>query len=90
MPPSLKNADDSIFRNFAGELLLCYGGTDRIKCTKIKGNTQIVFNLEFPGTNSKLNFFTDSVITRILFFIILIQAKIKCMNTLFIYLLAKI
>ena len=59
-PTSSRNGQDCIFRNFAGEILFCCGDTGFIKCSRIAGNTVVnTFELEFPGSNSKLSFFSD-------------------------------
>ena len=59
-PTSSRNGQDCIFRNFAGEILFCCGDTGFIKCSRIARNTVVnTFELEFPGSNSKLSFFSE-------------------------------
>ena len=61
--PSSTTLDDCIIRTFDSENLLCCGLTDLIRCARIDystNNIKNIFDLEFPGSNSKLTFFTDA------------------------------
>ena len=61
-PTGSSSREGCIYKHFASEKLLCCGGTNAIKCSRMFENNTLIktFDLDFPGENSKLTFFTDS------------------------------
>ena len=60
--PTKSSSREDCFRNkFTSEYLFCCGGNGLIKCGRFYENNTLIttFDLEFPGTNSNLKFFSD-------------------------------
>jgi hypothetical protein len=60
-PTQSSSREECFFKLFTSEYLYCCGGNDLIKCGRFFTNYTLIttFNLDFPGKNIKLNFFSD-------------------------------
>ena len=69
-PTGSGSREDCFYKKFVEESLFCCGDTDKIKCARFKENYDLIaiFDLEFPGQNSRVSFFTDSNTYGALFF----------------------
>ena len=85
-PTKSSSTEECFFKLFISEYLFCCGGNDEIKCGRFFTNYTLIttFDLDFPGQNIKLNFFTEANTHIIFLFITKIQ-EINYMNILFFY-----
>ena len=60
-PTESSSREDCVHRTFVNENLFCCGGNNFIKCARLTSNYDLIttFNITFPGTNRKLNIYTD-------------------------------
>ena len=60
-PTKSSSKEECFFKLFISEYLFCCGDNDLIKCGRFFTNYTLIttFNLDFPGKNIKLNFFSD-------------------------------
>ena len=61
IPTGSSSREECVYQTFTSENLFCCGGNNFIKCARITSDIKLIttFDLEFPGANRKINFFTD-------------------------------
>ena len=61
IPMDSSSREECAFKTFASENLFCCGGNNFIRCARVTSDLNLIatFDLEFPGLNTKVNFYTD-------------------------------
>ena len=70
IPTGSSSREECFHKTFASENLFCCGGNNFIRCARVTSDLNLIatFDLEFPGSNTKINFYTDHTTYVNLFF----------------------